>query len=86
MALKLHTQPAEGWDSAVTHCGWQDVPSVYVVCTRDAALPEALQLQLAGSASSKVEKVDAGHMAHVSKPKEVADLVIGAAKTLGVSA
>ena len=78
---KLHTQPAEGWDGTITHAGWQHVPSVYIVCTKDAALPEALQMQLAGSAGSKIEKVEAGHMAQVSKPAEVASLIDQAMKS-----
>ncbi|MCJ1395230.1 hypothetical protein MMC18_008113 [Xylographa bjoerkii] len=59
---KLQTQPAEGWFGTVTYCGWKDVPSVYLVCEGDALIPPPMQVQLAESAGSRIEKCSAGHM------------------------
>jgi hypothetical protein len=61
-SAKLHAQPAENWNGTVQYAGWRDVPSVYIVCKKDAAIPEPLQLQLASMAGSQVEVLDVGHM------------------------
>ena len=76
---KLQTQPATGWDGTVTYCGWKDVPSVYLVCEKDACIPPQLQLQLAENAGSKIEKCQAGHMPMVSVPERVAEVIKEAA-------
>ena len=72
---KLSPQPAAGWDDTVTYCGWKEVPSVYLVCEGDACLPTGLQLQLAETAGSRVEKCTAGHMAVVSQPEKVVEVI-----------
>ena len=71
----LKSQPAAGWDDTVTYCGWNEVPSVYLVCEGNACLPTALQLQLAETAGSRVEKCSGGHMSMVSQPKKVAEVI-----------
>ena len=76
---KLRTQPATNWDDTVTYCGWKEVPSVYLVCEKDACIPPALQLQLAETANSKVEKCAAGHMSMISMPEKVVEVVKDAA-------
>ncbi|RAL15206.1 alpha/beta hydrolase [Aspergillus homomorphus CBS 101889] len=69
---KLQSQPTDGWDGAVSYAGWKEVPSVYLVCEGDRALPVPLQEQLAALAGSRVERCSAGHMPHVSQPQRVA--------------
>ena len=76
----LKPQPAAGWDSTVTFCGWRQVPSVYVVTENDKCIPPALQLQLAELAGSKVEKVFSGHVPMVSMPEKIAAIVKTAAE------
>ena len=76
---KLQTQLVADWDDTVTCCGWKDVPSVYLVCEGDACIPPPMQLQLAETAGSKVEKCTAGHMVMVSMPEKVAEVVKNAA-------
>ena len=75
---KLKSQPASGWDDTVTYCGWKDVPSVYLVCEGDQAIPPPLQEQLAGMAGSKIEKCAAGHMVMLSMPDKVVEIIEGA--------
>ena len=77
---KLQSQPASDWDDTVTYCGWKDVPSVYLVCEGDACIPPPMQLQLAETAGSKIEKCAAGHMAMVSMPEKVVELIVEAAE------
>ena len=83
-ASKLSSHPAEGWNGTITHAGWQHVPSTYIVCTQDAVIPEAMQRQMAGATASKIGEITAGHMPHVSKPKELASMIDREAKTIGV--
>lgn len=77
---KLQSQPASDWDHTITYCGWRDVPSVYLVCEKDACIPPPVQLQLAEMAGSKVEKCGAGHMPMVSMPKKVVEVIMEAAR------
>ena len=72
---KLQTHPSDAWDDTVTFCGWQEVPSVYIICEKDACLPESFQMQLARTGGSKVERVAGGHLAMLSIPNVVAEIV-----------
>ncbi|RAK73343.1 alpha/beta hydrolase [Aspergillus fijiensis CBS 313.89] len=74
----LRPQPAQGWDATVEYAGWRDVPSVYLVCEADQALPVGLQEQLAATAGSRVERCSAGHVPQVGQPERVAEVVLGA--------
>ena len=79
---KLLSQPAEGWTCTTTYCGWREVPSVYIVCEKDAVLPQALQEQFAAIANSRLERINAGHMPHISQPEQLSRLIIEAAQSL----
>jgi pimeloyl-ACP methyl ester carboxylesterase len=63
--------------SRVTYPGWQYVPSTYLLCEKDEAIPIQAQkgmvegAQQAG-ADMKVETVDASHSPFMSMPEEVA--------------
>lgn len=76
---ELKPQPGAGWDDTVTYCGWEEVPSVYLVCEGDQALPTPLQEQLAASANSKIERCSAGHIPMVSQPERVVEVIKDAA-------
>ncbi|KAJ5149391.1 hypothetical protein N7448_000969 [Penicillium atrosanguineum] len=71
----IKTQPAEGWDDTVSYTGWKDVPSVYLICEGDNALPIPLQEQLAGLAGSEIERCSAGHLPMLSQPEVVVRVV-----------
>ena len=72
---KLQHQPASDWDDVVTHAGWKNVPSTYLVTEGDAALPPPMQLQMAEGANAKIEKTSAGHVVQVSQPEKVVELI-----------
>lgn len=57
---------------------WKDVPSTYLVCARDNGTPPALQRAQAARADRVVE-IDAGHHPFLSRPREVAGLVLALA-------
>lgn len=76
---KLECQPASGWDNVVDYCGWKEVPSVYLCSENDALLPLELQHQMAALAGSMVETCSAGHLAMLSQPGRVVDVIRKAA-------
>lgn len=60
----------------IERCAYTYVPSTYVVCTGDRALPPQVQemfAQLAGATS--VCKIEAGHSPMLSKPEEIMALI-----------
>ncbi|OJJ43591.1 hypothetical protein ASPZODRAFT_136041 [Penicilliopsis zonata CBS 506.65] len=73
----LKPQPAHDWDGTVSYTGWKDVPSVYLICEEDQAIPVSLQEQLAALAGSSVQRCRAGHMVHLSLPERVVEVVCG---------
>ena len=62
-----------GGDTA-TAIAWRDTPSVYIVASRDNAIPPALQRRMSAHASRVVEW-DTGHSPFISQPQLVADLL-----------
>lgn len=75
---KLQCQPASGWDDVVSYVGWKNVPSVYLVCEKDALLPPEMQIQMAERAGSEIEKCNAGHCCMLGKPERVVEVVLKA--------
>ncbi|KAL8963656.1 MAG: hypothetical protein Q9193_000100 [Seirophora villosa] len=80
---KLQCQPASGWDDVVSFGGWKNVPSVYLLCERDAILDPDMQAQMAVSAGSEVTKYEAGHYSMLTQPEMVAKVVVGAVSGAG---
>jgi len=74
---EMKPQTAEGWNGTTRYCGWQDVPSTYLVCEKDQVLPIPYQLQCAEMAGSKIERCGAGHMVMLSMPEKVVDVIRG---------
>jgi pimeloyl-ACP methyl ester carboxylesterase len=69
--------------SPVTYAAWRDVPSTYLYCTQDAAIPLQIQeLMVTGTAQGvpfRTEIVDAGHSPFMGKPTEVVEAIKRAA-------
>ena len=61
-----------------TTAAWKELPSTYVVCTQDAAVPPAAQEAMAARAQT-VEHLDASHSPFLSRPDETAEIVALAA-------
>ena len=53
---------------------WRTVPSTYVVCERDNAVPPALQELMAGRAGT-VSRIDSSHSPFLSRPDEVTAII-----------
>ncbi|KAJ5097406.1 hypothetical protein N7456_008127 [Penicillium angulare] len=77
----LEPQPAHGWDDVISYTGWKVVPSFYVICEKDQILPVPLQEQLAALAGSKIERVDGGHLAHLTQTEKVAGVIKNAVES-----
>ena len=71
---KMEHQPSK-WGTSISYCGWREVPSTYIIATLDKAIPANLQEILAQGAGSKILRVEAGHMAQLSKTDEVASII-----------
>jgi len=75
----LECQPSEGWSGKFTYAGWKDVPSVYLACEKDAAVPFELQKKFAALAGSEIFTCSAAHMPTLSQPDKVVEVVRKAA-------
>ncbi|KAL3448448.1 Alpha/beta hydrolase fold-1 [Aspergillus insuetus] len=70
-------QPAEGWAGDCTYCGWEKVPSSYILSEHDRVIPPHVQEMCAGIAKSDVIRIPTGHMPMLSDPKLLAEKVVG---------
>ncbi|MGW6272131.1 alpha/beta hydrolase [Streptomyces sp. NPDC055060] len=61
---------------------WPDVSTTFVLCAQDRFLPPGLQRRLAHERLAVTpEEIAASHCVALSRPVELADLLVGAAKT-----
>jgi pimeloyl-ACP methyl ester carboxylesterase len=64
-----------------TVAAWRNKPSWYAVSKRDQTIAPDLQRFLARRMKATTVELDAGHLSLVSRPQEVADLIIAAARS-----
>ena len=64
-----------GEDSAPTEPAWKHVPSTYIICTNDAALPPAAQRTMAAHAETVIEW-PTDHSPFLTRPGEIAELLV----------
>lgn len=68
--------PAVWNGQATTYCRWREVPSMYILCEKDQEIPAESQEQMAALAGSKpIVRIPAGHMAQLSMPERIAEIV-----------
>ena len=60
----------------VQAAAWPQLPTTYVVCAEDRGTPAAAQREFARRAGAVVE-LEAGHHPFLSRPAEVAELLLG---------
>ena len=68
------------FDDKVTQPAWLSKPSWFVVTEKDRMIPAQLQDAMAQQIGATVIKVDASHVAMLSKPTEVAAAIVEAAR------
>ncbi len=65
---------------------WKSLPSWYLVAQNDEAIPPDAELQFAARMGATTVEVPSSHVAMVSHPTEVADLIEKAAEAVGAAA
>ncbi len=55
--------------------GWRDIPSTYIVCEQDKAIPPAAQEEMAKHATD-IRRIDASHSPFLSRPAELAAMLV----------
>ncbi|WP_449342178.1 alpha/beta hydrolase [Streptomyces aurantiogriseus] len=73
-AKRLVPQSAKSFSDVLTRAGWHTVPSTYILCEDDQALPAQSQQVLAARAD-EVHRIEGGHSPFLSKPVELAALL-----------
>ena len=62
---------------------WATVPSWYLVATQDNVIPAATQRFMAERAGATTVEVRSSHVAMISHPREVTELIVDAAASIG---
>jgi pimeloyl-ACP methyl ester carboxylesterase len=70
----LAPQRKDAFAQEIRAAAWQAVPSTYVVCGRDNAIPPAVQERMAERAGT-VSHIDASHSPFFSRPAEVTAII-----------
>jgi pimeloyl-ACP methyl ester carboxylesterase len=65
---------------------WKSLPSWYLVAQNDEAIPPDAERQFAARMAATMVEIPSSHVAMVSHPAEVADLIEKAAETVGATA
>jgi pimeloyl-ACP methyl ester carboxylesterase len=69
-AARLQPQSVPAVKQPINAAAWKDIPSTYVICDRDNAIPVPAQEMLAQRAGD-VRRLDTSHSPFLSKPDEV---------------
>lgn len=77
-ASRLSDQSLASFAAPQTAAAWQEVPSVYVACTQDQAIPYAAQRAMSARARA-VYTLESSHSPFASHPAEVAGIIAAAA-------
>jgi len=66
-----------------TNAAWKTKPSWFVVASEDNAINPELEKRMAKRANAKTTILKSSHVAMLSKPNEVLDVILDAAKSVG---
>ncbi|MGF7237441.1 MAG: alpha/beta fold hydrolase [Frankia sp.] len=80
------TLAASAFASVMGEPAWKSLPSWYLVATQDQAIPPDAERQFAARMSATTVEVASSHVAMVSHPQEVTQLIKTAAETYGTTA
>ena len=73
---KLRHHGLAAFVQPLTRAAWQSVPSTYIVCEQDQAIPVPAQESMSHR-SERVLRLDSSHSPFLSRPRELADLLRG---------
>jgi pimeloyl-ACP methyl ester carboxylesterase len=72
---RLRPMPTAPVEEPVTSARWRDIPTTYVVCTQDMAIPVEWQRERFAARADDVAELEASHSPFFSQPSAVADLL-----------
>jgi pimeloyl-ACP methyl ester carboxylesterase len=64
----------------ISQAAWREKPTFMVVATKDTIIPPQMERDQVKAAKARAIEVPSGHVAMLSFPKEVAELIIKAAE------
>jgi len=73
---------AKSFDEKVHKAAWKAKPSWYLVASQDKMIEPSLQRQMAKKINAKTSSVNASHVPFISKPEEVAEVILAAAAAI----
>ncbi|WP_405883524.1 alpha/beta hydrolase [Streptomyces sp. NBC_01136] len=73
-ADRLVLQTLKSFNEPLTRAAWKGIPSTYIVCEQDLAIPPAFQEAMAARASRNY-RIPAGHSPFLSMPAELARVI-----------
>ena len=76
-AARLSRQSVAAITTPQTAAAWQSVPSTYVICEQDRAVPPPVQEAMSARART-VRRVPSSHSPFLSRPDDVADIILHA--------
>jgi pimeloyl-ACP methyl ester carboxylesterase len=74
-AQRLHPQSLAAATATLPAAGWHHIPSRYVICEQDQAIPVSLQETMSRHAD-QVVRLDASHSPFLSRPDELVALLL----------
>ena len=80
MAVSQVPINSKAFGEKVTTAAWKTKPSYFIVAGNDSMMATDLQLTMAKKISAKTVVLKTGHAPMLSKPQEVADVILEAAK------
>jgi hypothetical protein len=73
-AARLRPMPRAAFEQPLRAAAWRSVPSTYVICERDNAIPVFAQEAMAARAST-TQRLDTDHSPFLTRPEAVVDVI-----------
>jgi pimeloyl-ACP methyl ester carboxylesterase len=73
---RLVPQTRKSFTDQLTRTAWSEIPSTYVICSNDNAIPVFAQ-EAMSTRAGRVERLDASHSPFLSRPDELAEIILG---------
>ncbi|OFI38918.1 hypothetical protein BIU82_16565 [Arthrobacter sp. SW1] len=71
----LRPQSEAAFTEELGAAAWREIPSTYIVCSQDQAIPPFAQRQMAARVGGAVREIDTSHSPFLSHPELVAGLI-----------
>jgi pimeloyl-ACP methyl ester carboxylesterase len=77
---RLRPQSARAFEEELSQASWKTIPSTYIVCEQDRAMPMDFMEKVAPRANT-VHRIPTSHSPFLSRPAELADLIGSVTRT-----